>query len=187
MQSGTLLHYDQILQKCRELFIAKMHDYGAAWRILRTQSLTDQIFIKAKRIRSIQDKGIHQIEEGIAPEFIGMINYSLIALIQLELGSNNGVSATDKELVTARYDAYVNQCRSLLSQKNHDYGEAWRNMRVSSFVDIILMKLLRIKQIEDNHRTTIVSEGIDANYFDIINYSVFALIRLSESDENKTI
>lgn len=188
MQSNTLLHYDQILQQCREVFIVKMQDYGTAWRILRTQSLTDQIFIKAKRIRSIQEKGVQQVEEGIAPEFIGMINYSIMALIQLELGATNGNPETaSSELIISKYEFYGNQCRKLLSRKNHDYGEAWREMRLSSYIDIILMKLLRIKQIEDNHRTTIVSEGVDANYFDIINYSVFALIKLNESEETKSI
>lgn len=181
MESQTLVQYDRILNECREVFSKKMMDYGTAWRILRTPSLTDQIFIKARRIRSITEKGTRKVDEGIAPEFIGMINYSLMALIQLELGSEPEPE-TEKEIIFEFYDKYAGLTRELLSKKNHDYGEAWRDMRLGSFVDIILMKLLRIKQIEDNQGQTLASEGVDANYFDIINYSVFALIILDETD-----
>ena len=180
MESQTLNSYDRILNRCRKVFSEKMQDYGTAWRILRTPSLTDQIFIKAKRIRSITEKGTQLVEEGIVPEFVGMINYSIMALIQFELGSDMNM-VLEKEEVLNHYDKYVACTRELLSKKNHDYGEAWRDMRLGSFVDIILMKLLRVKQIEDNKGQTLASEGIDANYFDIINYSVFALIILEES------
>lgn len=154
-----------------------MKDYGSSWRILRISSLTDQIFIKANRIRSIESKGIRKVNEGIIPEYIGIVNYSVIALIQLELGEKGeqNLSPEDAEKL---YNKYIYGARDLMLNKNHDYGEAWREMRLSSITDIILMKLMRIKQIEDNKRKTFVSEGIDANYQDIINYSIFALIRL---------
>lgn len=155
----------------------KMKDYGTAWRILRIPSLTDQIYIKAQRIRSIEIKGISHVEEGIRPEFIGIVNYSIIALIQLELGTSEDLTlehAEGKRL----FDKYSQAALDLMQKKNHDYGEAWRNMRVSSLTDIILMKLMRIKQIEDNQGKTFISEGVDANYYDIINYAVFALIKL---------
>jgi len=159
----------------------KMHDYGTAWRILRTTSITDQIYIKASRIRSIEQKGESKVDEGIRPEFIGMINYSVMALIQLELGAAED-PRMDAELVGAKYDEFVLTARSLMADKNHDYSEAWRQMRISSLTDIILMKLLRIKQIEDNNGLTIISEGLDANYLDIINYSAFALIMLDQQN-----
>lgn len=181
MESQTLIQYDRILNHCRKVFSDKMHDYGTAWRILRSPSLTDQIFIKAKRIRSITEKGTRMVEEGIAPEFTGMINYALMALIQLELGPATESQIPEDE-VLHYYDKYVSQTRDLLSKKNHDYGEAWREMRLGSFIDIILMKLLRVKQIEDIQGHTLASEGIDANYYDIINYSVFALIVMDESN-----
>ena len=177
MESQTLLRFDEILIECRKVFVNKMKDYGTAWRILRAPSLTDQIFIKARRIRSITEKKIKLVDEDIGGEFIGVINYALMALIQLE-------SDVDKKLTNVEilglYDKYVKQTRELLLRKNHDYGEAWQDMRLGSFVDIILMKLLRVKQIEDNQGLTLVSEGIDANYYDIINYSVFALIVLQK-------
>ena len=154
-----------------------MSDYGAAWRILRLPSLTDQIFIKAQRIRSIQDKEKQKIEEGQVSEFIGIINYSLMALIQLELGIADQPDLNPKE-VLALYEKHLAETYQLMLDKNHDYGEAWREMRVSSLTDLILQKLLRVKQIEDNRGKTLVSEGIDANYQDIINYAVFALIHL---------
>lgn len=159
-----------------------MKDYGTAWRILRTPSLTDQIYIKAERIRSIDHKGLQKIKEGIEPEFTGIINYSVMALIQLELGEE---SPTPLEMNDAErlYDKYIKKAKDLMTDKNHDYGEAWRNMRVSSLTDIILMKLLRIKQIEDHKGLTFVSEGVDANYYDIINYAAFALIKLLENNE----
>lgn len=175
----TVLQYDSIITKCREIFTKKMKDYGTAWRILRTSSLTDQIFIKAKRIRSIEDKGINKVGESIDNEYIGMINYSLMALIQQELGINE-TDDTNHETVLASYDKQFEATKQLMLNKNHDYGEAWRNMRVSSLTDLILMKILRIKQIEDNEGKTLISEGIDANFQDIINYSVFALIKLEE-------
>jgi hypothetical protein len=177
MPDKTFQQYDKATNTCRKVFMAKMHDYGTAWRILRTKSITDQIYIKASRIRSIEEKGESKVNEGIKPEFIGMINYSVMALIQLELGSIEDPHM-DEALVGARYDSYIAMARSLMADKNHDYGEAWRQMRISSLTDIILMKLLRIKQIEDNNGLTIMSEGLDANYLDIINYSAFALIML---------
>jgi hypothetical protein len=147
---------------------------------LRTPSLTDQIYIKANRIRSIDEKGIQKVNEGILPEFIGIVNYSVMALIQLELGSSDN-PGMDVEAVIGLYEKYIEKAKGLMLDKNHDYGEAWRNMRISSFTDIIMMKLLRIKQIEDHEGKTYISEGIDANYLDIINYGVFALIKLEES------
>lgn len=177
MPEKTFIQYDKAITSCRKVFMEKMHDYGTAWRILRTTSITDQIYIKASRIRSIEEKGESRVDEGIRSEFIGMINYSVMALIQLELGSGED-SHMNSELVGAKYDSFISMARSLMSDKNHDYSEAWRQMRISSLTDIILMKLLRIKQIEDNNGLTIASEGLDANYLDIINYSVFALIKL---------
>ncbi len=175
----TAQQFENVITRCREVFTKKMKDYGFAWRILRTPSLTDQIYIKANRIRSIESKGISKVDEGSVPEFIGIINYSVMALIQLELGiaeedDLNEVSGLEL------YNKYIYAARDLMLNKNHDYDEAWRNMRVSSLTDIILMKLLRVKQIEDNDGKTFVSEGLDANYFDIVNYAVFALIQLQE-------
>jgi len=177
----TSQEFEVVIKKCREVFEAKMKDYGSAWRVLRTPSLTDQIYIKASRIRSIDDKGTQRVNEGIIPEFIGMVNYSVIALIQLELGNEQNLDLSVEEAMKY-FENYIYTAKSLMENKNHDYGEAWRNMRVSSLTDIILMKLLRIKQIEDNKGMTFVSEGVDANYMDIINYSIFALIKLEESD-----
>lgn len=161
------------------MFLKKNQDYGTAWRILRTSSLTDQIFIKANRIRTIQLTGENKVGEGIEPEFVGIINYCVMALIQLELKEDERLELDSIEVIKL-YDKMLAQTKSLMESKNHDYGEAWRDMRVSSLTDLILMKLLRVKQIEDNQGKTIVSEGIDANYMDMINYSVFALILLSE-------
>lgn len=179
---NTSQQFDKAIDQCREVFLKKMKDYGSAWRILRTPSLTDQIYIKANRIRSIEEKGRQKVNEGIMPEFIGIVNYSVMALIQLELGAAEELDLKAVQIHTL-YEKYVNAAKSLMEDKNHDYGEAWRNMRISSLTDIILMKLLRIKQIEDNEGKTFVSEGVDANYFDIINYSVFALIKLNEVTE----
>ncbi len=179
MPEKTFQQYDKVTKDCRNVFMSKMHDYGTAWRILRTTSITDQIYIKASRIRSIEHKGESKVNEGIKPEFIGMINYSVMALIQLELGSAEQPHM-DETLVGSKYDAFISMARNLMANKNHDYGEAWRQMRISSLTDIILMKLLRIKQIEDNNGLTIISEGLDANYLDIINYSAFALIMLDQ-------
>ncbi len=173
----TSQEFEVIIKKCKDLFEAKMKDYGSAWRILRTSSLTDQIYIKASRIRSIEEKGKQKIDEGVVSEFIGMVNYSVIALIQLELGYDSDLDLSVERAVSL-YEKHINIARSLMENKNHDYDEAWRNMRVSSLTDIILMKLFRLKQIEDNKGKTSVSEGVDANYMDIINYSIFALIKL---------
>lgn len=179
MPDKTFKQYDSTTESCRKVFMTKMRDYGTAWRILRTSSITDQIYIKAARIRSIEEKGESKVEEGIKTEFVGMINYSVMALIQLELGSAEEPHM-DPEWVGRLFDANIAKARALMADKNHDYGEAWRQMRISSLTDIILMKLLRIKQIEDNNGVTIISEGLDANYLDIINYSAFALIMLEQ-------
>ena len=173
--SNTSQEYDKVVAICRQLFINKMKDYGSAWRILRLPSLTDQIFIKAQRIRSLQQNDVRKVDEDETGEFIGIINYSIMALIQLDLGV---VEQPDLDVTKATelFDAKVALTKSLMEAKNHDYGEAWRDMRVSSLTDLILQKLLRVKQIEDNKGKTLVSEGIDANYQDMINYSIFALI-----------
>ncbi|PIB30320.1 hypothetical protein BFP78_14850 [Gaetbulibacter sp. 5U11] len=175
----TSKQYDAVIKTCRDLFINKMTDYGSAWRILRLPSLTDQIFIKAQRIRGLQQNEVRKVDEGEQSEFIGIINYCIMALIQLEKGV---VEQPDLEVeeATALYDAQVKATKRLMQDKNHDYGEAWRDMRVSSLTDLILQKLLRVKQIEDNSGKTIVSEGIDANYQDMINYAIFAMIHLTE-------
>ncbi len=167
--------YDRVIEVCRNLFTNKMTDYGSAWRILRLPSLTDQIYIKAQRIRSLQQNAVRLVDEDETGEFIGIINYSVMALIQLELGVAEQPDLTASR-ATALYDEKIAETKRLMEAKNHDYGEAWREMRVSSLTDLILQKLLRIKQIEDNQGRTLVSEGIDANYRDMINYSVFALI-----------
>lgn len=176
--SNTSQEYDAVVAECRSLFVKKMSDYGAAWRILRLPSLTDQIFIKAQRIRQLQENSVRKVDEGEKSEFIGIINYSVMALIQLELGvvENPDLSA---EEATDLYDKHVGITKDLMENKNHDYGEAWRDMRISSLTDLILQKLLRVKQIEDNKGKTLVSEGIDANYQDMINYAVFAMIHMS--------
>ena len=179
MKESTSTAYKKIIATCRELFLNKASDYGTAWRILRLPSITDQIFIKANRIRSIQDKGVNKVGEDISNEFVGIINYCLIALIQIDLADDSRMEIPVPELME-HYDSYATKTHSLLEDKNHDYGEAWRDMRVSSITDIILMKLFRVKQIEDNAGQTKVSEGIDANYMDMINYAVFALILLNE-------
>ena len=173
----TSKQYDNVITKCRNLYINKMKDYGSAWRILRLPSLTDQIFIKAQRIRGLQQNDVQKVDEGQVSEFIGIINYSVMALIQLELGVVEQPDLNLEEAIKA-YDQKVAITKSLMEDKNHDYGEAWRDMRVSSLTDLILQKLLRVKQIEDNKGKTLVSEGIDANYQDMINYAVFALIHL---------
>ncbi len=174
---NTSEQYNAIITICRDIFVKKMKDYGTAWRVLRPKSLTDQLYIKAKRIRSIEEKGISKVDEGIVPEFIAIVNYSIMALIQLELGVADDPEMDEKEAL-ALYDAYFQKAKSLMENKNHDYDEAWREMRISSLTDLIMMKILRIKQIEDNQGKTLISEGIDANYLDMINYAVFALIRL---------
>jgi hypothetical protein len=176
----TSKQYDAVVDECRSLFINKMKDYGCAWRILRLPSLTDQIFIKAQRIRGLQENEVRKIDEGEAPEFIGIINYSVMALIQLEKGVADQPDLSTEE-VTELYDSVIRETKQLMENKNHDYGEAWRDMRVSSLTDLILQKLLRIKTIENNKGKTLVSEGIDANYQDMINYAIFALIHLEEA------
>jgi len=175
----TLKQFDEVIELCKEIFYKKMKDYGSAWRVLRPSSLTDQIYIKAQRIRSIETKGTSKVDEGIKPEFIGIINYSIMALVQIEKGADTDVSIGLEDALKY-YEKYAKEAKKLLENKNHDYSEAWRNMRVSSLTDIILMKLLRVKQIEDNQGKTFISEGVEANYFDIINYAVFALIMLKE-------
>ncbi len=177
----TIQQYDKVITTCRTLFVKKMKDYGSAWRILRMPSLTDQIYIKAQRIRQIQELEITKIDEGQYSEFIGIINYSIMALIQLELGVVNDPDLNDKDALEL-YKKHSDQTKTLMENKNHDYGEAWREMRISSLTDLILQKLLRIKQIEDNKGKTLVSEGIDANYQDMINYAVFALILFNENN-----
>lgn len=181
----TSAQFDQVIHTCRELFQKKMSDYGCAWRILRLPSLTDQIFIKAQRIRSLQENKIRKVDEDEASEFIGIINYCIMALIQIEKGVTNQPDLYDKEAMQL-YDAKVAETKKLMEDKNHDYGEAWRDMRISSLTDIILQKILRVKQIEDNQGKTLVSEGIEANYQDMINYAIFALILLEFTHTNKT-
>ena len=173
--------YDAVIEQCRNLFMNKMKDYGSAWRILRLPSLTDQIFIKTQRIRQLQENETRKVDEDEMPEFIGIINYAIMALIQLEEGV---VEQPDLNVsqATSLYDKHVSSTKQLMKDKNHDYGEAWRDMRVSSLTDLILQKLLRVKQIEDNQGKTLVSEGIDANYQDMINYAVFALILMNENN-----
>ena len=172
---NTSKQYDEVVEKCRSLFVNKMKDYGSAWRILRLPSLTDQIFIKAQRIRQLQENTTRKVEEDEIPEFIGIINYSIMALIQLEKGVVEQPDI-DTKTATELYDKHIALTKKLMEDKNHDYGEAWRDMRISSLTDLIIQKLLRVKQIEDNKGKTIVSEGIDANYQDMINYAIFALI-----------
>lgn len=176
----TLKQFQAVVARCRDLFVRKTADYGTAWRILRPSSITDQLYIKALRIRSIEEKGAQKVEDPIEAEFIGLVNYSVLALIQLSLEENAPLELAPEE-VSVLFDQHISENIRLLQAKNHDYDEAWRLMRVSSMTDLILQKLLRIKQIEDNAGQTQVSEGLEANYRDIINYAVFALIRLTES------
>lgn len=178
----TSEQYNAVIAICRELFLKKMKDYGAAWRILRLPSLTDQIYIKAQRIRSLQQNSVRKVDEDEKSEFIGIINYCTMALIQLEKGVADEPDLADEE-ATKLYDKHIDITRQLMEAKNHDYGEAWRDMRVSSLTDLIIQKLLRVKQIEDNKGKTLVSEGIDANYQDMINYAVFAMIHIAEATD----
>lgn len=173
----TSQQYDEAIAECKDIFLKKMKDYGTAWRNLRPKSLTDQIFIKAQRIKSIEEKGTQKVEDNISGEYIGIINYCVIALIQLELKDDARMELPYKE-VEDLYLNYLARTKQLMEDKNHDYGEAWRDMRISSLTDLILMKIFRVKQIEDNAGQTIISEGVDANYMDMINYAVFALIKL---------
>ena len=177
---NTSQQYDLAVSLCKDIFLKKMKDYGTAWRNLRLTSLTDQIFIKAQRIKSIEEKGNQKVEDDINGEYIGIINYCLIALIQLELINDTRLDLPYDE-VAQLYAKYAHNTKTLMENKNHDYGEAWRDMRMSSLTDLILMKIFRVKQIEDNKGKTIISEGVDANYMDMINYSVFAMIKLQNA------
>lgn len=176
----TEQQFKDVMAECRSLFAKKLHDYGASWRILRPSSLTDQLFIKAKRIRSLEIKQVSLVGEGIRPEFIALINYGIVGLIQIEKGFADQVDITPEDAL-AMYDEKVKEALDLMIKKNHDYDEAWRNMRVSSYTDFILTKIQRVKEIEDINGQTLVSEGIDSNYMDIINYSVFGAIKTKES------
>ena len=178
----TEQQFKQVMEECRTLFAKKLHDYGAAWRIMRPSSVTDQIYIKANRIRSIETKGVALVDEGIRPEFIGIVNYAIVGLIQLELGFADTVDDMTPEEALAAYDRWAQTSLQLMLRKNHDYDEAWRGMRVSSYTDLILMKIFRTKQIESLSGATLVSEGIDANYMDMMNYAVFGLIKLTFGD-----
>lgn len=178
MIEKTASEYKQVISTCKSLFAKKTHDYGTAWRVLRLPSITDQIYIKAQRIRSIQEKGVQKVDDPLKDEFIAIINYCIIAMIQMQMKDSENLDVSYEELEPL-YDRAANETFDLLQNKNHDYGEAWREMRVSSITDIILMKLLRVKQIEDNQGKTLVSEGVKANYQDMINYAVFCLIKMS--------
>lgn len=177
LKTTTSEQYDECIKPCRDIFIKKNRDYGSAWRILRLSSLVDQIYIKAKRLKSIEEKGEQKVEDDIKLEYVGMINYCVMSLIQMEIGPAEEYQMDESWLINT-YDKEIQITKDLMMAKNHDYGEAWREMKVSTFTDLILMKLLRIRQIEENKGKTLISEGIDANFRDIINYSVFALIRL---------
>lgn len=173
----TKEQFVSVMTQCRELFAKKLHDYGASWRILRIPSVTDQLYIKANRIRSLEEKGVSMVEEGILPEFIAIVNYGIVGLIQLEIGVADKEDISSEEALRY-YDKYAEAALELMLRKNHDYDEAWRGMRTSSYTDLILMKIYRTKQIEELCGATLVSEGIDANYYDMINYAVFGLIKL---------
>ena len=176
---ATNVQFDAALKACRDIFVKKLDDYGASWRILRPCSLTDQIFIKAKRIRSLEEGGVAMVDEGILPEFMAIVNYGIVGLIQLELGAADTPDISASRALEL-YDRYAAEAKALMIAKNHDYDEAWRGMRVKSYTDFILTKVSRTKQIEDNGGHTSVSEGIDANYMDMINYAVFGIIKLTE-------
>ena len=182
--SKTSQQFDAVVKQCKDIFIKKMLDYGSAWRVMRTPSIVDQIFIKTQRIRTIDDKGTQKVKEDIGSDYIGIVNYSIIGLIQLDLQNDPRHEITVEES-SKLFDKFTIQAKLLMENKNHDYGEAWRDMRIGSFADLILMKLLRVRQIEDHKGKTLVSEGIDANYLDTMNYAIFALIKLEEK-ENQT-
>lgn len=177
----TLAEYDAILAKCEDIFSKKMKDYGTAWRVLRPKSLTDQLYIKAKRISTLEETGESKVQEGVVPEYVAIVNYCVMGLIQLELGPSDSNELSNLEVLKL-YQLHIQTARTLMIAKNTDYGEAWREMRVSSITDLILMKIHRTKQIEDNKGKTIMSEGIDANYHDMINYAIFAMIQLGEAN-----
>ena len=178
--ANTTQQYEAVIDTCRELFLKKTRDYGTAWRILRPASITDQIFIKAQRIRTLEEKKISKVGDDIRGEYIGIVNYCVIAMMQLELTANDPMELP-VERVSELFEEKVTETKELMFAKNHDYGEAWRDMRISSLTDLILMKIFRVKQIEDNQGTTLASEGVKANYQDMLNYSVFALIKMEEA------
>ena len=180
----TSEQFDQVIEICRSIYSKKLLDYGASWRIMRPQSVTDQIFIKANRIRSIEVKGVAKVNEGIRSELIAIVNYGIIGLIQLELGTAETANLNPEEALEL-YNRYAKEAKALMMNKNHDYDEAWRSMRMESYTDMILMKIYRTKQIEEHQGKTLISEGIDANYFDMINYAVFGLIKIEEASGNK--
>ena len=177
----TSQQFDTVIAACRDLFAKKMQDYGAAWRVLRPSSITDQIYIKVNRIRTLQMTDVKMVDESEEDEFVAIVNYSIIGLIQLEKGLSDDLNEDPKSIISL-YDSYAKSAKDLMERKNHDYGEAWREMRISSITDLIYQKVLRTKQIEDNNGKTIVSEGLDANYFDMLNYAVFCLIKFSEQN-----
>ena len=180
--ADTIAQFEKVIALCRDLFQKKLVDYGPSWRIMRPQSITDQIFIKANRVRSLELKGVSMVDEGIKPEFIGIVNYGVIGLIQLAKGFADTTDMTAEEAM-GLYDKYITETKELMYAKNHDYDEAWRSMRISSYTDLILMKIYRTKQIESHNGKTIISEGIDANYMDMINYAIFGLIKLEFGEE----
>lgn len=182
--SETKAQFEHVIEICKTLFIKKLHDYGASWRIMRPESITDQIFIKAKRIRNLEIKKVSQVGEGIYPEFIGIVNYGIIGLIQLDRGFSSTVDISNDKAIEL-YDIFMKRTKELMYTKNADYDEAWRDMRINSYTDLILSKIQRTKQIEDNHGKTMVSEGIDANYMDMVNYSLFALIKLEYGEDHQ--
>lgn len=178
----TKEQFEKVISQCRELFAKKLKDYGPSWRIMRPQSVTDQLFIKANRIRSLEIKGTSRIDEGIRPEFVAIVNYGIIGLIQLALGFADTTDLSEEEALTL-YDKYMTETKELMYAKNHDYDEAWRGMRISSYTDLILMKIYRTKQIESHDGRTLVSEGVDANYMDMVNYALFGLIKLEYGEK----
>jgi hypothetical protein len=177
--NNTSIEFDNAIKTCREVLIKKHKDYGTSWRIMRVSSILDQIFIKATRIRTVEENGLMKVNEGIEPEYIGIINYCVMGLIQIELKNETKIELSE-ERVSNLYDKYINACKDLMMKKNHDYGEVWRNMQVSTFTDMLLMRIHRMRQILENDGKTIMSEGIDSNLMDMVNYSVFALIRMKE-------
>ena len=177
----TIQQFEHLIHICRSLFERKLKDYGASWRIMRSESITDQIYIKANRIRSLETKGTSKVDEGIRPEFIAIVNYGVVGLIQLAEGTSDTIDMSNEKALDL-YDKFITETKELMYAKNHDYDEAWRNMRISSYTDLILMKIYRTKQIEENEGQTLVSEGIDANYMDMINYALFALIKLEYAE-----
>lgn len=185
MNNNTEEQFEEVIQLCRKIFQHKLKDYGASWRIMRSSSVTDQLFIKANRIRSLEIKGASKVDEGIKPEFIAIVNYGIIGLIQLALGPEMDTVQMDEKEALVLYDDYMTKTKTLMYAKNHDYDEAWRSMRVSSYTDFILTKIYRTKQIESNNGQTLISEGIDANYMDIINYALFGLIKLEFGEINE--